>query len=60
MFDVTFIDNAHGIQEIGFETFDEAAEYWQDYADTPTCVYGELVDSDNGEVIWHFDDRAAE
>ena len=60
MFDVTFIDEAHGIQEMGFETFDEAAEYWQNYADTPTCVYGALMDDSNGEVIWHFDDRAAE
>lgn len=60
MYDITFIDTVHGVSEMGFETFDEAMEYWNDYADTPSCVFGEMVEQETGEVIWHFNERGSE
>ena len=54
MYRVVFVDEVHGENWQEFETFDAAAEYWQDYADTPTCHEGELIDLENGEVIWKF------
>jgi len=57
MYSVVFKDIAHGTTEMGFETFDEAMEYWQDYADTETCVFGQLIDDDADEVVWEFDEE---
>lgn len=54
MYEVIFTDKEHGVNVESFETFDDAAEYWNDYADVPTCVAGELLDRSNGEVIWRF------
>ena len=51
---VSFTDEIHGVTTEDFTTFDDAAEYWQDYADTPTCVSGCLIDLENDEVIWSF------
>lgn len=54
MYEVIFTDSEHGVNVESFNTFDEAAEYWNEYADTPTCVAGSLLDRSNGEVIWRF------
>ena len=54
MYEVIFTDSEQGVNVESFETFDEAAEYWNDYADAPTCVGGALLDRSNGEVIWRF------
>lgn len=54
MYEVIFDDTIHGeISEI-FGDFDSAAEFWQSYADTESCVSGELVDRTTGEVLWSF------
>ena len=60
MYNVRFVDTVHGETEENFETYDEAMEYWNNYADTETCVAGVLMDLDNCEIIWNFDDREAE
>lgn len=57
MYEVNFVDTEHGDSTEHFETFDDAAEYWQEYADVLTCMAGSLVDLSNGEVIWDFDCR---
>lgn len=54
MYTVYFKDNIHGDIEQDFDTFAEASEYWQEYADTPSCVQGELFDRDANEIIWCF------
>ena len=54
MFVVEFQDKVHGEFIEFFNTFDEAVEYWQAYADTPTCVNGRLCDEEAGEIIWEF------
>lgn len=54
MYRVLFSDSVHGTFWEEFEDFDSAAEYWQSYTDTPTCIAGRLVDLDNGEIIWQF------
>lgn len=59
-YQVVFDDNAHGIHFNHFETFDEAQEYWDDYADAETCVAGEMIYLDDEETIWHFDDEQGE
>ena len=53
-YSVSFTDEVHGVITEDFSTFDEAAEYWQNYADTPTCISGYLIDLDNKEIIWEF------
>jgi len=58
MYEVIFTDKEHGVNVESFETFDEAAEYWNDYADASTCMAGELLDRSNGEVIWRFNAEA--
>lgn len=58
MYQIIFDDEAYGEITENFETFDEAAEYWQEYADTPTCRRGQLWDMANGEVIWRFGEEA--
>lgn len=56
-FQVIFDDKYHMVYINHFETFAEAQEYWDDYADVETCVAGEMIDLDNGETIWEFDER---
>lgn len=56
MYQVIFCDEIHDTQITQFEDFDSAAEYWNDYADTPTCFAGELKDLETGEIIWEFDE----
>lgn len=52
LYRVKFVDEIHGESVEEFGTFKEASEYWQDYADAPTCEHGELAYGD--EVIWSF------
>ena len=56
-FQVIFDDKYHGVHINHFDTFEEAQEYWDDYADTESCVAGEMIDLDEGETIWSFDDE---
>lgn len=56
MYRVMFKDSIHGIQCQEFDEFEMAAEYWNEYADTPSCVSGTLVDLENAEVLWSFDE----
>ena len=44
MYRVMFNDSVHGTQCEEFEEFEMAAEYWNEYADTPTCTAGSLTD----------------
>ena len=55
-FQVIFCDEMHGVHINHFDEFEEAQEYWNDYADAPTYVAGEMIDLDTAEVIWEFDD----
>ena len=55
-FQVIFCDEVHDTQIAQFESFDEAVEYWNMYADTPTCFAGELKDLENDEIIWEFNE----
>ena len=59
MYKVGFVDTVHGLNVVEFEDFDSAAEYWNDYADTETCVSGWLIDNSTGEIIWEFDEKKA-
>jgi hypothetical protein len=56
MYNITFVDSEHGEINENFETWDEAAEYWQAYADAPTCKRGWLTDLDTHEIIWRFNE----
>ena len=58
MYMVAFNDKDHGMNVEYFEDFDSAAEYWNEYADTPTCIGGTLFDADASEVIWQFGEEA--
>jgi len=60
MYNVRFTDTIHGEMEENFETYDETMEYWNNYADTESCVAGVMMDLDNCEIIWNFDDREVE
>jgi len=53
-FQIIFIDSVHGTQIIHFDTFEDAAEFWDQYADTPTCIAGELRDLTTDEIVWGF------
>ena len=53
-FQVIFEDTVHGIQINHFDEYADAQEYWDTYADLPTCRAGEMIDLDDGEVIWKF------
>ena len=53
-FQVIFKDSLHGIQINHFDEYAEAQEYWDDFADVPTCVAGEMIDLNDGEIIWGF------
>ena len=55
MYQIIFCDSIHDTQIAQFDNFDDAAEYWQTYADIPTCFAGQLKDLNNEEVIWEFD-----
>ena len=57
MYRVMFNDSIYGVQCQEFEEFEMAAEYWNEYADTPSCVSGTLVDLENAEVLWSFDEE---
>lgn len=57
MYTVIFNDSVHGMEVQYFEDFDSAAEYWNEYADTPTCTAGSLTDLETGEVIWQFSEE---
>lgn len=54
MYKVIFIDDNHGMIIETFETFDEAVEYWNEYADTPSCTKGVLYDTEASEIVWEF------
>lgn len=54
MYVVIFNDEVHGMSAQYFKTFEEAAEYWQEFADTETCIGGKLYDCDESEMIWEF------
>lgn len=54
MYFVIFNDEVQGMTSECFDSFDEAVEYWNEYADTPTCKAGSLFDSETSEVIWSF------
>ena len=56
MYNIHFVDTEHGENDELFDTYDDAMEYWNEYADTPTCVAGILSDTETGEVIWRFND----
>ena len=56
-FQVTFKDIYHGVFITHFDDFTEAQEYWNDYADAPTCESGVMTDLDNGEIIWEFGEK---
>lgn len=58
MYRVIFNDSVHGTQCQEFEEFEMAAEYWNEYADTPTCIGGTLFDANASEVIWQFGEEA--
>lgn len=53
-FQVIFEDSTYGIHINHFDSFDEAQEFWDFYADAPTCEAGEMIDLDDGEIIWDF------
>jgi hypothetical protein len=55
-FQVVFEDKVHGTINEYFEDFQEGADFWNNYADTPTCIAGEFSDCETGEVFWSFDD----
>ena len=54
MYEVIFDDSVYGQTSEIFNDWDNAVEYWQNYAETETCVAGELVDRLTGEVVWSF------
>ena len=53
MYRVMFNDSVHGTQCEEFKEFD----YWNEYADTPTCTAGSLTDLETGEVLWQFSEE---
>lgn len=55
-YQVIFEDKIHGININHFDTYAEAQEYWDFYADVETCYAGELLDLDEDEIIWSFEE----
>lgn len=51
---ITFEDEVQGHIEETFETFPEAQDFWDEYADTDTCVSGKMVYLTTNEIIWEF------
>ena len=54
MFIVIFKDKFHGLSIENFDNFDDAVEYWNDYAETDSCEHGLFIDFDSAEIIWKF------
>ena len=54
MYQIIFCDSVHDTQINHFDNFNDATEYWNQYADVPTCFAGELKDLDTDEIIWEF------
>ena len=59
-FQIIFEDSVHGTQVAHFDSFIEAMEYWNEYADTETCVAGEFKTLHSDGIICEFDDRETE
>lgn len=57
MYEVNFFDSNLGEQIERFDSYEEAQEYWDQYAEAETCLAGKMIDLSNGEIIWDFDDR---
>ena len=55
-YQVIFDNKNHGVYINHFDTFEEAQNYWNLYADIPTCVAGEMIDLDTEETIWEFEE----
>lgn len=51
---VTFEDEVQGQIEEMFETYPEAQDFWDEYADTETCTSGKMTYLPTNEVIWEF------
>lgn len=51
---ITFEDEVQGHVEETFETFPEAQDFWDEYADTNTCASGKMVYLPTNEIIWEF------
>lgn len=51
---IIFEDKVQGTVEETFENFPDAMDFWNEYADTDTCVYGQMVYTPTNEVIWEF------
>lgn len=54
MYEVIFDDSIHGEIIERFTDWDEAMSYWNSYADTESCVAGQLIDRNTEEIIWSF------
>lgn len=54
MFVVLFKDKYLGMSIEHFDNFNDAVEYWNEYADAETCERGLMLDFDNAEIIWKF------
>lgn len=55
-YQIIFNDKEHGMQINHFETFEEAQEFWDDFAEVETCNSGVMIDLDDGETIWKFNE----
>lgn len=56
-YQVIFEDAIHHTQINHFDSFESAQKYWNNFADIETCVAGEMIDLDNGEIIWEFNEN---
>lgn len=56
-YQIILADSVHNTQVAQFDDFASASEYWQTYADIPTCFAGELKDLETEEIIWEFADE---
>lgn len=54
MYIVIFNDSVHGMVTEFFDNFSSAIEFWNDYADTPSCINGTLYDAQRSEIIFQF------
>ena len=54
MFKITFTDRYGFKVSNRFFNFDEAAKYWERWADLPAYVGGTLTDMDTHETLWEF------
>lgn len=60
MYSVYFKDEILGDSFENFDSFSDAQEFWDSFSDTPSCVAGEMTDTETGEVIWSFNDEKSE